>query len=142
MNVNRSVFHGSKERSRSVISDDTKKQANNQRQSEDVNKAKIIHSNNDNSNDAMTFKSKVIEIMPNEGKSANDTLTALRGDKPFRSRAPTEKDAIGPSAPVRMSTGPSRIRIRSYHGYDDIETTLAKITSSQRTICTALTSLM
>lgn len=140
-NVSRGVLRGSRERYKSVINDDTPRQVNAQTQSEDVNKAEIAQSRNDDDDsvrDIMKFKSKVIEIMPNQ----NDTSTAFKS-KPLRHRASSGAITHGPSASVRAhSSDPSRIRTRSYHEFDDIETTLAKITSSQQTICTTLTLLM
>lgn len=147
VNVSKSVLQGWKESSRSVTKDDTKKQANAQRQSDDVNQSKIVQSHSDDDDgsvcDIMKFKSKVIEIMPNKVTPSDGILTAHKL-KPFRSSEKTssEKKSFGPSASVRMSAETPRIRSRSQHEYVDIETTLAKITSSQRAICTALPSLM
>lgn len=142
VNVNKNVSQGLKEIPKTTIKSGINKRIHVQTQSDCMDKSKLVESQNEESSrcDFMKFKSKIIEIVPNEVKSSHTVIAPQ--PKSFRYPAVMRRINMSPSVSVKRPTETPRIKNRPQIEFDDVETTLARITSSQRAICITIDSLM
>lgn len=134
MNVSKNISQRRRDDAISAIQINQEKKAIVQNPSDDTMSVQSIQVHDDDSKYNITkFKTKVVSI---PFKPSQVTKVKL---KPAQLNLPKKK--AGKKRSVSPKT-PSCTKLNSLEKFEDIEATLAKITSSQRTICIMIDSFM